>query len=111
MQLPNITYDYGIQLSVKPRVLMAELGDGYQQRAADGINTMRESWNLTWKNRLNADIKTLTDFFELNSGFISFEWTAPYKTEKKYICSDWSVNNDNPLTSSLTASFQQVFEF
>ena len=38
----NITPDRNLKHTTKPRVLKAKYGDGYEQRAGDGINILEE---------------------------------------------------------------------
>ena len=41
-----VIYDKGIQQTVKPRVLKAQFGDGYEMRVRDGINNTPREWSL-----------------------------------------------------------------
>ena len=111
MALPDIKQDYATNKSIEPKVLTAELGDGYKQRAGDGINTMREIWSLSWTNRIYTEIDTLENYFIARGGAESFEWTAPRSTAKLYVCKSWSRTYSNYENDDLTAEFEQVFEF
>ena len=93
------------------RVLEAGFGDGYSQRAGDGINTVMDTWNVSW-NCLNAtDYNELNDFFEDNQGYISFEWTPVGETvEKKFICRQWSTNHIGNSKYVLSATFNEVWD-
>jgi phage-related protein len=70
----NINPDRGLKADSKPRVLVASYGDGYEQRVANGINNVAESWNLTWKNRTTADANKITKFLEDQGGVTAFDW-------------------------------------
>lgn len=110
--LPNITHDYANTKNIEPRVLTANLGDGYQQRAADGINCDPETWDISWTNRAYADINTLDDFFKGLGGHTSFDWTPPRASESnKYICTTWNRSYSNPENDDLAATFLQVWEY
>jgi len=110
--LPSISHDMAISKNITPNVLTTDLGDGYAQRATDGINNMREEWSISWTNRPAADITTLEDFFMARKGSESFDWTAPRaSSSKKYICTDWSRTYSHNDNDSLDASFIEVFEY
>ena len=47
--------------SITPRLLDAKLGDGYSQRASDGLNVLLEEWTLNWSLLTNIDFDTITD--------------------------------------------------
>lgn len=102
--------DFGIQLSVKPRVLTAQFGDGYMQRVGDGINIAGESWSLTFSARTASERDTILNFLKARNGIESFDWTSPSGTVGKFICPEWSYTPVNAAANSITASFQQVFE-
>lgn len=110
--LPDIDYDYAANKTMEPRILTANLGDGYKQRAADGINCAPESWTITWINRPYADIDTLDDFFILYGGHDSFDWTPPRgSSSNKYICPNWSRTYSQPDNDDITATFIQVWDY
>ncbi len=110
--LPDIKPDKKTPKNLQPKVLMANLGDGYKQRAADGINSMPEIWNLTWTNRLYADIDTLDDFFIARAGHESFDWTSLRDSEsKKYICTKWRRSFNSQKRDTITATFEQVWDY
>jgi len=102
---------YGVKKNVRARILTAGLGDGYKQRAADGINTMPETWALTW-TRKTDDIDIIETFFETHAGHVSFDWIPPRQTtSKKFICTKWSRTIDSFLGDSITATFEQSWEY
>ena len=110
--LPDIKPDYSIPKNMVPRVLAANLGDGYQQRAADGINSMPQQWQLMWSNRTYTNINTLDNFFIARAGHESFDWTPLRESSsRKFICTDWSRNFDNPDNDTLMATFIEVWEY
>ena len=102
--------DYGVQMSVKPRVRLAAFGDGYSQRVADGINTQPEEWSLTFSARTTSERDTILAFLEARNGWESFDWTSPAGTTGKFICPEWTYTPANTATHTITAKFQQVFD-
>jgi phage-related protein len=70
----GIPPDRGQKIDAQPRVLKASYGDGYEQRVAEGINNIPESWNLTWKNRTLTEGNKIVSFLENTKGVTSFDW-------------------------------------
>ena len=101
-----------------PRVLVASFGDGYEQRIADGINTLNETYSLSFANRLKADIDDIVTFLDLKKGVSSFTLTLPDtnnttrtgERDVKVVTTDYSVTYDYDNFYSLSVSLKRVFE-
>lgn len=63
----------GAEAQVSHRTLTAQFGDGYTQRAGDGINTRKEVWPLTFIGRKD-EIQLIADFFDEHAGYKAFRW-------------------------------------
>ena len=50
------TPDKSMSKQSTPKVLIATFGDGYEQRIADGINTLAETYSLSFSTRTKEDI-------------------------------------------------------
>lgn len=102
---------YGTDLTDKPRVLAAKFGDGYEQRAPDGINNAPEVWSLSFSGSLAAKITAARQFLKSHSSAgTSFDWTSPIGTVGKFKCEEYSFRLLAPGVGSLSAKFEQVFE-
>ena len=80
--VPNITTskvipDRSLSKSAKTSVRVAKFGDGYQQRVADGLNSVGDSYSLAFSNRTREDIDDIIAFFESKKGVGSFSFTYP----------------------------------
>ena len=96
---------------VKTRILEANFGDGYSQRAGDGINTIKGKWNPEWTALNQVNFDELNDFFEERNGRKNFNWTPPGEsTSKKFICKSWNVSHIGASKFRLACEFQQVFD-
>lgn len=108
--------DRALNKSTAPRIREVKFGDGYSQRAQDGINYLNEGWDLTFANRSFTEIFNMESFLETKGGVTSFTWQAPGETEVKVICRDWSVNTlyhtgtNATSIGTLTAKFERVYE-
>lgn len=94
----------------KPRILAIKFGDGYEQRAADGLHNDLQSWQLTFAPIPVADAETIEAFFVDNATAVTpFTWTAPRaSTSSKFLCRSWTRTIVSPLTDSITATFEEV---
>lgn len=110
--MATFTYepDNTAQVSVKPRVLKAVFGDGYEQRTGDGINIRPREWMLTFNTRTNAEMSPIVAFLEARNGVESFDWTPPSGSAGKWVCEDWQQTRVRVGINDLSAKFREVFE-
>jgi len=62
---------------VNRKVLFQAFGDGYEQRAVDGINASREKFSLSYSGRSKEEIDDLIAFLDSKKGVIAFTLTMP----------------------------------
>jgi phage-related protein len=94
----------------KAKVLVAEFGDGYSQRAADGINNVRQTRSLVWDNLKLADAEAISIFLAARKGAESFLWAANGDIARRWICSSWERISASNVTDKVTATFTEVFD-
>jgi len=112
------TPDKSMTKQSTPRVLVANFGDGYEQRIADGINTLNETYSLTFATRLKADIDDIVAFLDGKKGVNNFTLTLPDtnnttrtgERDVKVITTNYSVSYDYDNFYSLSLSLKRVFE-
>jgi phage-related protein len=79
--VPNINRkvipDKTLAIASEPKVRVAQFGDGYSQRIADGINSVNQSFTVALVNREKSDADDITAFFESRKGVTSFNFTYP----------------------------------
>jgi|CXWL01.1.fsa_nt_gi phage-related protein len=94
----------------RPRVLATKFGDGYEQRATDGLHADLQSWSLTFAPIPVADADTIEAFFVANATAVTpFTWTAPRAAAaSQFLCRSWTRTIVSPTTDSLTATFEEV---
>ena len=111
------TPDKSMTKASTPRVLIASFGDGYEQRIADGINTLNETYSLSFKTRLKADIDDIVAFLDGKKSVSSFTLTLPDtnnttrtgERDVKVVTTDYSVTYDYDNFYSLSVSLKRVF--
>lgn len=98
-------------VKIRPRVLVASFGNGYEQRLGDGTNSTLRDWNLQWQGISLTVGGQLDALFTANKGTNKILWTqpAPYNAEgaKSFICEEWSLTYTGGLTCNFQATLLQ----
>lgn len=93
------------------KVILSKFGDGYSQRAPDGINSKIDNWHVIWIPLNDADTQTVVDTLDLVGGWDYITWTSPIDASpKRYVLTDgYSVT---PIAKMfiISADLQQVFD-
>jgi phage-related protein len=105
----NYQPTYSARLDEEPRILSSKFGDGYEQRAGDGINTIVQRWSVTFI-RAYAEIDTIIGLFRGWDGRTPFLWTPPRGSGAlQFICKKWS-RGFGRKADTLEATFEQNFD-
>jgi phage-related protein len=112
------TPDKALTKNSTPKVLTANFGDGYEQRIADGINTLNENYSLNFATRPKADIDDIVAFLDTQKGVANFILTLPDtnnttrtgERDVKVVSTNYSVTYDYDDFYSLSLSLKRVFE-
>lgn len=118
--------------SYEPRVIKVEFGDGYQQRATDGINPILREWRVGWVVTPSRETQIILNFLKARNAIEAFYWHAPtvnvtgtsslafvagneslIKTEKiKIVCPKWSIQFEDDIGEhkQLRVEFMEVIE-
>lgn len=109
--LPNIELSYGTDMSTEYRVRRVNFGDGYSQRAVDGLNAQPQSWRLVWEHIADADAETLRVFFRDLGGSGIIDWT-PFgqATALKWTGSSFTLKPSGTLLSDCSITLTQEFD-
>ena len=80
--VPNVTNskvipDKTLSKNSTPKVRVATFGGGYQQRIADGANSLAETFDLNFTNRSKTEADDIIAFLESKKGVTSFAFTYP----------------------------------
>lgn len=108
----------GFQKASKPRVLVAQFGEGYQQRMSDGLNTQNTQWSLQFINKPKAMAEAIELFLATagtgdvtEGGKAYFYWNPPGENATyRVICQDWSIEYTSSFSATVSATFIRVFE-
>lgn len=94
--------------TIKLRILRAQFGDGYQQRAGNGINPAVESWPLQFIGRTTYT-GPIVAFLKERAGHKAFHWTPPDGELGLYACESISVRKMTAIITAVGVTFDQVF--
>ena len=111
----DILPDKGLTRTSTPRVLVARFGDGYEQRIADGINSINETFRVTFNNRTKEEIDDITAYLGSLNGKTAFTYTIPDsnnsgETDIKVVCDTFTQNYSYGDFYSASATFRRVYE-
>jgi len=108
--------DKGQKRNNKPRVFVANFGDGYEQRIANGINSLEQTIDVAFTTRPKADIDDIVAFFESKGGVTNFEFTLSDSNAGgseetiKVVCDTWDQTWVYDDYYTLNAQFRRVYE-
>jgi phage-related protein len=100
-------------VSVVPRIIAAEFGDGYSQRAPDGINYLPETVELRWIPLQKSEKDTIVNALNATGGWDYLTFTPPGQTtSRKYIMTPegYSVEYLAGKYFIVSVTLRQVFD-
>ncbi|WP_414446860.1 phage tail protein [Burkholderia sp. 22PA0099] len=90
-------------------VRKAQFGDGYAQRAADGLNNVAAVFDLQFIGDA-AKITAIRAFLAERGGATSFSWKPPLEAAPLlFVCETWSRPTVDGAIYTMTATFTQTF--
>ena len=100
--------DQGATQDNAPRILSVIFGDGYEQRALDGLNANMVKRSLTFSNRPSSDVTAILSFLDTQAGIASFTYTHPGDIARQYVCKTWKATDASYNNRVISADFTQV---
>ena len=108
---PPVFPNVGSSRDVKARVLTAQFGDGYSQRAPDGLNAVGKTLTIEWQKLTKAQAQEIEDFFVARGGATAFFYQPPKESAPlKWTCAAWRRVSQSNTAESLSATFDQVYD-
>lgn len=108
--------DRGYSRSNEPQVFVAEFGDGYEQRVANGINNIKQKLEVGFVNRPKDEIDDIVAFFESKKGATAFNFTiadtngGSNEDTVKVVCESWNQTWKYDDYYDLKATFRRLYE-
>ena len=102
----------GTSCEWQPRVLATQFGDGYEQSQPDGLNAVKQVWDVVIDAASAEAASEIEDFITPGLGWERFDWTPPRQTVAlRFKCTAFSSSLGAQVGEhSLRLRFEQVFE-
>jgi phage-related protein len=109
---PSVTpQTSGTNRTSSAAVNTAQFGDGYSQRARDGINSISRSLVLNWDYLTFDEAADLDSFFESHGGDEAFlYWVAGDSAQRMWTCAGWRNGYEYGVGGSYSATLKEVFD-
>lgn len=105
------TQDVGAAGQTKAAIIEAKFGDGYGQRTEDGLNSISQTWPLTWSLLTVAEADIIEGFLIAKKGSQAFLWTPPRASApRKWVCKAWKRTPLNAFYDAFSCTFEEVFD-
>ncbi|MBT2771309.1 phage tail protein [Halomonas sp. ISL-60] len=88
--LSRADVDVGAQLQFNFNTNIVNFGDGYEQRSENGINSVRETIDVTLSLLTDADMLLVLNFIKEHSNAKPFYFTFYINETKLYTCESFS---------------------
>ncbi len=110
MAVFNYVPSYSTDITKKPKTLTARFGDGYAQRARDGINNNPQVWSIKFEGVTSAVADAITAFIDDKGGTTPFQWTPPGMAQANFICEEGYQRSYGGYNwETITMKFEQDF--
>lgn len=97
----------GAKTDSEPRIITANFGDGYSQRAPKGINPQLDKHSVSFRDT-TAEVMRMVAFLKSHGGYKAFLFVPHGKfTDELVICKKWDVAH-HARWSELNATFEEV---
>lgn len=100
--------DYQASVDHSPTISQSSFGDGYSQRASNGINADLKKWNLVFSNKDLSEGNDIDDFLKTHKAVTEFDWLDPDGDNKKYICKSWRKSYPQFGVVTINCTFEEV---
>jgi phage-related protein len=112
------TPDKTLTNNIQPKVLIAKFGDGYEQRVPDGINNIKETYSIQFRNREKIFINEVANFLKGTNSVSKFDFILPNPLTSSplntvtvsVVCDSFNINYEHDEFYSLSAEFRRVYE-
>ena len=71
------TESSGTTEELVPRVVATKFGDGFEQRADDGLNPLAQVWDVVHTDVETVLANEIRDFVKAGLGRVNFNWVPP----------------------------------
>lgn len=108
---PSVPPKYSASKDFSSPINKVLLGDGYERSLNFGLNSFVQEWQLEWL--VDQSVSAAIDGFlqSCSDSGDFFQWQPPdSNSELNWRCDEWTVEQLQPFTYRISASFRRVFE-
>lgn len=107
--LPAIPATYSPSVTPEFSVDTTKFGDGYELRRPSGLNSVSETWSVSWDALTRPQYETLYSFLVARKGVEAFSWRAPWDAAvKAWVCTAMSSRRPiGPNVGAIQATFKE----
>lgn len=93
------------------QVIEVKFGDGYSQRAGNGLNPLKQTYSVVWNRIPKAEGEVILDFIRDHAGSEAFFWTPPDEAVAlKFICKRFRRAKKAGGKMDVIATFERVYD-
>ena len=103
--------DYDASEDSSPRILSAKFGDGYEQRALDGLNALLRTWTWAFNGKSTSEANAIVNFLKSKAGVTEFTHDLPGVSPAEtvtVVCKSWSKRWAGFDSFNVSAKFEEV---
>lgn len=102
--------DWDQAVTPQIKVLKTDFGDGSTQRLKDGLNNVKDVWDVRWSNLTPTEVNTAYTFLRAKGGGTAFLWLPPFESVyRAWTCETFSKALNDPAAGMITAKFEEAF--
>ena len=106
---PDIPPSYNSDLQASHDVIDVTFGDGYTQRAPNGINSKRSSYSLNWVGLTLSERDSIVDCLDRHRGVTDFYWTPWDDVQQRWTCDTYNASPSPGNYYGISATFVKSF--
>lgn len=107
---PKFCAGYASTQQVEFAIKENDFTAGYTQRDRDGVNNVRDTWNITFPELTYADMSELWEFLNSRKGYKAFLWVPPRESKiRQWLCQKLQRSAVSSNSWTIEATFQEQF--
>ncbi|WP_286902115.1 phage tail protein [Vreelandella sedimenti] len=107
--LERADVDVGAQEQLEFNVNVVGFGDGYEQRSAKGINSVKQVLDVTFTALNDSDAQLISDFIKARAGAEPFYFKFYVDEQKLYTCTSYSKTVIEKNKNTISMNFEEAF--
>lgn len=97
-------------VNITPALAVREVvfGDGYVQRAGEGVNVKKETILVTWQGTYQEYLQVIS-FLDRHAGWKRFYWTNQESVVQLYVCKEYPSSDLGGDYWQINMTFEKAF--